>query len=175
VSVEEHQGLVVFLLDRFLAKNPTLRHLHDDLKSEGMLALTQAVNENKPTASLNRYIRKAFIIAVNNESTIRIPIRTLSRYAKEGEPIVQPTKETSLEWTDSVNDPDPRPLIDLWDELLACCETEVDKSILTMRRDGYKDEDIAPALEIQVSTVHFLRGQIQKRFNNRVRERGGVV
>lgn len=59
---------------------------------------------------------------------------------------------------------DPRSVVDLWDELLGACETEVDRSIIEMRRDGYKDKEIAKHLNLAQSWITELRKKIEKRF-----------
>lgn len=161
------EGLVVNLLNKFLAKNPQYNYLRDDLKAEAMLAVVKVSKRSDDSGLSYSHIKKAFTTCINSDMTIRIPQAVLERRKAAGEDLGIMQREGSAEWEHTKEKDgltDPRSMVDLWDELLGACETEVDRSIIEMRRDGYKDHEIGSLLCMDQSWIVKLRKKIEKRF-----------
>lgn len=169
-EVRDIEAFVVSCLNKFLTENPTYRYLNDDLKGEGCLAAVKVSKRTLDAPLLAEHIREAFISCVNDDMTIRIPDRTLRRYKGTDKEIVPAEREGNAEWEHTAEQDglrDPRTMVDLWDEILGACETKVDRTIVEMRRDGYKDKEIADHLGTKQSSVQYLRKKIDERFKAR--------
>lgn len=167
---EHHEGLIVLLLNTFLNTNPGFRYLHDDLKSEAQLAVLRVMKRNTDNTLLAVHIRAAFTDCVANDQTIFVSKSSRSRHKDNPDVTLDWNRAGTAEWEHTAEQDglrDPRTMVDLWDEVLGACETQVDRTIVEMRRDGYKDKEIADHLGTKQSSVQYLRKKIEERFKAR--------
>ncbi len=181
-----NMALVTRKVMAYLHHFPHCTSLKDDLLSQGYVGLTEAVNamvgrevpEPNPTGFMASYIYHAIGEIVDYESGIRVPQRTLLRKKKQGRPVSVPSKEASIcsEYVfERDAQRDPRSLTDLKDEILGCCENDIEKKIVGLRADGRSDADIAAILGIPKTTTYMMRRGIYARFLERNPEIKGEV
>lgn len=149
---------------------PQVLYLSDDMVSEGLLAVTKAVDAlikdgDPEEGSCTSYIHTAIINNIGHmledEVTIRIP-----RTADEG-PVVVPTDDYDMAapLTDGSFG-----VIDLMDSLEAACATPLEKQILGLRIKGYTDQEIAEQLDISRASVQFYRAELIQKFERQEAE-----
>jgi hypothetical protein len=187
--IQSNMPLVLNKVQSFLSTHPQWSHLRDDLLSQGFVGVTQAVNkmakpeteddldepvENcNPTGFISLYIYHRLGELVDIEQGIRVPGRTFRRKKGNGEMTESPVKEGSLTVEDTLNQQaqvDPRAMVDLSDEILGCCETTADRSVVEYRAKGSSDEEIAAILGVCKTTVYMMRRAIYARFLARNQE-----
>jgi hypothetical protein len=170
-----NMDLVQQKVGRFLQEFPRYQYLADDLLSEGYLGLVQAVDRiakgqlrnDRPTAFLSLYIHEAFATCINNEQLIQVPARTRRHLTKQDRPLPPvmsvPLSEAKLEHKAV----DGSGTSELYDELLGCCECDVEREILELRGQGHKDPSIAAILDLSQYTVYMTRRELYERFLER--------
>jgi len=184
-----NSAMVKHTVRKFLEKNPNFAYLQEDLVSHATVGLVKAVNQMagipdkdreaippvemttpNPTAFLGSYIFFYLGRLIEQESTIRIPNRTRQDRKKRGKDLFIPTKEESIDDNYVFQQEgliDPRTLVDLVDELMGCCETQTERSMIQHRIEGRSDQDIADILGVPRATVNLMRRQIYERFKGR--------
>lgn len=155
--------LVLAKVGTWITLFPQVSHLSDDMVSEGLLAVTKAVDilirEGDPSeGSLCSYIHTAIINNIGHfledEVTIHIP-----RTADDG-PVAIPVDDFDLAAPDA-----GYAMVDLMDTLHASCETPLEREVLDLRMKGYSDQEIADQLDISRASVQFYRAEITNRFD----------
>lgn len=161
--IEENVPLVFYKADTFINLHPDSAFLADDLVSEGILALTQAVNDlaemetpedgGNPTGFISRRIGWALSGCVkSHERHKMIP------GAIDGEEGYKPPSKPVVV--------DPKEMIELKDLLDASCQTDEDRVILQLRYQGSTDDEIAKRLSITRRAVSKRRQFILTRFEH---------
>jgi hypothetical protein len=169
----------------FLARNPGFAFLHADLISQATIGLVQAVNKMagindeddgpdldnekpNPTSLIGTFIFYRLGELIDSESGLRVPGRSLRRKAKDG--FIPPSKEATIDSSyvfEREGLVDPRSMVDLEDEIIGCCDSEQDRQIVTLRKQGRSDQDISEIMGIPRSTVQLMRQSIYERFKER--------
>lgn len=113
-----------------------------------------------------------FRAAKDKGAMIRRPPSTVEKAKREGRRIAAPKRETLGSWI-----PDPKserkrssnvpPMLELLEELYACCETPLDRQIVRLLHDGWKVDEIAQELRRCPATIYFHRKAIGKRYRQR--------
>lgn len=148
----------------FVARNSASAHLKDDLISEGVLAVVttlRAWQAQPATVAENvegyiaTAIRNGFLSAVENEQTIRTPVKR-----RGGESKFKQANHDLDEVPESEHcDPE-----ELMEGLRACCNDDIEFAVLQMRLEGLNDDAIARCLRVSESTVRRLRLRVHKRY-----------
>ncbi len=176
--IESNMPLVLHLVQEFLRECPAFAYLQDDLISEGFLTLTVEVNrlaESKsrcisdPTSYLSVAIRHAIRDACDAAPLIHPRKDKRYRLLQADESVEVPSVESMsdssrLTLTRTVESPN---MVDLRDELAACCETDLDRQLIRMREEGFSTRKIALELGMSRSVVSKLLGRIRERFDRR--------
>jgi hypothetical protein len=174
--------MVATKVNMFLDNRPEWGYLFDDLMSEGIIGLVQAVNKManpdaddgvagaNPTGLISIYIYHRLGELIDKEVTMRIPARTRRRKSAAGKELLVPTKESSLtsRYTFEIEGlTDPRSMIEMMDELYGCCETAIERRLIELRIEGRKDDEIAMTLGLPKTTAYMMRRSIYARFLER--------
>jgi len=171
--IHSNMGLVISQADHFLVFLPQFKHLRDDLISNGLVGLVDAVNKMSeevpganPTNLMSLSINSALGHAVQKEETIHIPNTTKRRRKKEGQPIKPHERVTSFDDSnmDQMFSYDPRPMRNLRETLDSCCENETEREILRLREEGHVDREIADILDLPLTTTYVMRRTMYARF-----------
>lgn len=181
-----NMAMVTRKVGAYLDQFPQCSHLRDDLLAQGYVGLTEAVNnmvgqvcdDPNPTGLMSLHIHYSMGELLDYESAIRIPVRTFHRKKCNGNEPSVPTKEASIcsEYVfEKEGQRDPRSLTDLKDEILGCCENDIEKQIVGLRANGRSDADIAAILGIPKTTTYMMRRGIYARFLERNPEIKGEV
>ena len=156
--IEGNMRLVAYKVEQFLSASPQFAYMKDDLLSEGFLGLTKGVNRIRdqevgdPTAYLAQCIRKHLLSAVGAGDTVRVP-RNKKRLVRQ--PIgrgVAYSPDATQETLESVID---------------VCGDVTEKTIVSLRAEGYSDAEIAARVGLSRSRVTTLRTQISEKFAER--------
>jgi hypothetical protein len=62
----------------------------------------------------------------------------------------------------------PTDAVDVQDELLACCQDDVDRTIVEMRVAGYTGQDIGEVIDMSAKNVHRRRKILEGRLKGRL-------
>jgi DNA-directed RNA polymerase specialized sigma24 family protein len=160
--------LVMHKVESWLSVFPTLEYLSDDMVSEGLLAVTKAVNKiaegdlpetNNPTGYVSVAIHNGISNFAMDEATIRVP----RSVAPDQRASVSARVFEGLE-TDMAATMDHEELVDTKDILDSLCQTEYDRAIMDLRARGYTDAEVASQLGIPPTTVYMLRRELYERF-----------
>ena len=158
--IEANMGLVERRVAGFIRKVPSAKYLEDDLLAAGYAQLIEAIDTlalkpdcENPSGYLSEGVRRGIDKHFDEETAVRLPQRTRSRANSRGTPIILDI--------DSVSETDMPPVvpdesIDYFDELLACCETELEKSIIRTQLDLFRS-DCPPLLPAQLMQVFGLK------------------
>lgn len=182
--IEANMAIVMVRVDAFLANCPNYGYLREDLVSEGLLALTEAVqamskskkdvSKINPTGYLYVAVSRAIGAAAEAEETMQLKPKTL-RDAKEraqGQG-VELTIPTQIPMGRNLPDVayDETGVSELRDEIWSCAEDDQERRILKLREDGYVDDEIAEELSIPRWLVQEIRSSLYDRFL----EKSGMV
>lgn len=163
-----YTALVIHKVDSWLSVFPTLTYLEDDMRSEGFLAVTKAVNKiaegdlpetNNPTGYVSVAIHNRISNHVMDEATIRVP----RSVAPDQRASVSARVFEGLE-SDMAATMDHEELVDTKDILDSLCQTEYDSAIMDLRTRGYTDAEVATQLGLPPTTVYMLRRELYERF-----------
>ena len=173
--IHANMGLVISEVDKFLGYMPKSRFLRDDLISEGLVGLVEAVNkmvadgfidDANATALMSVCIQTHLGKLIEAEETIRIPTRTKKRKGLQ-----PPEKTIDIDLTQEEPETpsrrffyDPRRMDDLRQTLDACCENDTEREILRFRELGRVDREIAEELGIPLTTIFVMRRTLYARF-----------
>jgi RNA polymerase sigma factor (sigma-70 family) len=178
--IETNMVLAENAAEKYVLSRPGVKHLKDDLISDGYLALVKAVDaikKSQPTnvsAYLNAAINHAINLeADNNESQIKcsskrrfksgaVPhkIGTISPNI-EGDIPIPEKRDSGVGLVEADN---------LMNELFACCTNDQERAIVYLRSRGKKNTQIAKRLHIDRTTV----GRVIDNVRAKLAERGNV-
>jgi hypothetical protein len=140
--------LVTLVVNELLTGRPWQEYLRDDLVSEGFLALTDIVNSlgrrHKVVQHMTSYLRTAIHY-------------TLSRF--------RDTSTTSL--PENAEYADERTAIDTADILDAACLTNLGRTLLELRRQGYTLHEIAAKTGLSYRTAQRRLKAVYERFEQK--------
>lgn len=118
--IHSNMGLVISKADHFLMFFPKARHLRDDMISQGLVGLVEAVNKMagdgvvdgaNPTGLMGVCIQSYFGKTIEADEMIRVPARTKKRKHDQGIKLDTPEKAATIftdEEEDTVFTYDPR-------------------------------------------------------------------
>jgi DNA-directed RNA polymerase specialized sigma24 family protein len=178
--------MVTRKVSAYLFQFPQCKHLKDDLLSQGYVGLVTAVNnmvggqveEPNPTGFMSMWIHREIGELLDYESAIRVPKRSYLRKKKADAEFEVPTKEASIDadyTLDKDGDRDPRSMVDFFDEIIGCCETQIEEQIVKHRVEGRTDAEIAVILGLPKTTTYMMRRDVYDRFLERNPEIKGEV
>ncbi len=179
--IEGNLALVVYRVDAYLRAAPQMAYYRDDLISAGLHGLCQVVERmKKKTPGANPkptgWITKAIDLGISNHAdeanTITVPRRTQTRARKAGTPIRPPRTVSDKALVSQIDSSFHEEIAatELQEEILACCQTEPERRIVTMRVEGYTDAEIGKALNCSAHCISSKRAKIQARFIERCPE-----
>lgn len=168
--IEANIGLVHTRVRAFLTSFPKLRYLRNDMIAAGLLALTKAcermrlegpVTGRNPTGYIYVCVSNAIGHLVEREIST-VPDRT-QRLARQKGHALRAPRHVSFGDRDI---PDCREMVEseTMAAIDAACQTDLDRTIVRMRREGHSDQDIADATDIARATIWVLRREIYARF-----------
>jgi RNA polymerase sigma factor (sigma-70 family) len=154
--------LVAVAVRSYLRRNPTMRHLRNDLHSAGTIGLLKGIDRLAPKMPDDAYlmtcIQGCFPEAVSHEQTIRIPTRTHDARKKLGKPI-EPIFCGPL--SDRIEDPNTANTLTA---ILECCRNDRERNIIRLRAAGLAQHEIASELDVSQARVSQVIDEIEWRF-----------
>jgi DNA-directed RNA polymerase specialized sigma24 family protein len=161
--IVNNMPLALVLVESFLAARPQYAHLQDDISAEAFLRVVEVVNlfatgrkVNSPTSYLSRSIRRHIRASVQQAAFVRSPLG-------EQPPHVSTQHDTSKIMlgvrTRTVGN------IDLSDLIDACCESSLDRELVSLREEGHTFAEIATRTRIPKRTVIRMFHAIRDRFD----------
>lgn len=178
--IQGNMPLVLLRVDAHLWRSPQLSHLREDMIGAGLLALCEAVDTMKradaisnTTGYLYTAIDKAIGKLTDEESTIVVPQRTQEVARKDEKELHRPRTiggNAALALSSRLHASDPLAVMELEEEILACCQDELDQRIVTMRTEGHTDAEIAAAVGLTERAVNLRRQKLHERFKERCPE-----
>jgi hypothetical protein len=186
-----NMAMVKYSVNTFVDRNPGFAFLKADLISSASVGLVKAVNrmagipdkdgdpiptftdKPNPTSFIGFYIFLYIGKLVEEESLVHVPGRVRRDRKKKGKEIFVPNKEESIDSTfilerDGLRD--PRTVVDLTDEIMGCCETNIEREIIQHRIEGRSDQEISDILGVPRISLNLMRRQIYQRFKDRNEE-----
>jgi len=175
-------AVVVFRVDAHLRRAPQFKYYRKDMISAGLLALCEAIDtmqrkgqvENaNPTGYICTSIEQAIGKLTDEDSTIVVPQRSQDKARQEGKKIEHPRTiggNAAVALASRLHASDPLALVELEEEIRACCRDETDMKIVELRAGGDNDNEIAKALGLGRSTVATRRKDIYERLKERCPE-----
>lgn len=189
--IENNIAFVHSKANLFLRERPYLLYLRDDLVSEGLIELTNAVDTmqangvsdaTNPTAYIGVALRAAFSRCADNEQSLA-PDRSQRRARQNGTMLDAPrhvpmpeqrmpddadgesidSGKTQMSRTEPAA-PDYTAVFELREVIESCCETANEKTIIRLREEGYTDREIGDAVGMIPQTVSDTRAAIYARF-----------
>jgi DNA-directed RNA polymerase specialized sigma subunit len=177
--IEGNVALVVYRVDAYLRMAPQMSYYRDDMIASGLLGLCDAVDGmskkgviRKPTGYISIAIDRYVSHAADEANAIVVPFQAQAAARQEGTPMCLPrtVSDSALTNYNDLSTIECEEVLALTEEVLACCQDDVERRIVSMRVDGYTDEEIGQALAIQRRHVSRMREGIFKRFNERCPE-----
>ena len=153
--IEANMRLVAYKVEQFLATRPQFEYMKDDLLSEGFVGLTKGVNWIRdqavadPTAYLAQCIRKHLLSAVEVADIVRAP-RNKKRLVR------QPIAGAAAYAPDTQHE--------VLESIVDVCDDETERTIVSLRAEGYSDAEIAGRVGLSRSRVSTLRKEIAEKF-----------
>jgi hypothetical protein len=165
--IEGNMALVTLRVETFIKNCPAAAFLRDDLISEGLLALTTAVNRMEPVSEPNPtgYILVAVSNAieelVDKELYMQMSSETARRKRAAGEklPTQIPVGRGVFEMAY-----DETKVRELRDTIESCAETDIERTILKLREEGNSDYDIAAEIDLPRLSIFRMRREMHQRF-----------
>jgi hypothetical protein len=181
-----NMAMVARKVGMYVKQFPHAVNLTDDLMSQGYVGLVEAVNnmqgqkvdDPNPTGFMSMWIHREIGELLDFEAGIRVPKRSFLRKKKADTEFEVPIKEASLDAEYTLNkdgERDPRSMVDFLDELIGCCETEIEEQIVTHRIEGRTDAEIAAILGLPKTSTYMMRRDVFDRFLERNPEIKGEV
>jgi len=176
-------ALATVKVESFLSEVPQMAYYRDDLISVAASAIMRAVDmlkkSNQKIKNPTGYIYRSIEVALSNvsdeESTISISRETKRVARKEGkdidEPVAMPQSAQTTLFA-ALETPNELALMELKEEIEACCQDETDLKIVRMRADGYTDQEICQETGINDATISYRGKRIEDRFVERCPEYG---
>ncbi len=178
--IEANMSLAISKVDSYIGTYPHVSYLREDMEGEGFLGVTMAVNkmaeagpiENpNPTGYISYWIMERIGYVVDREITSGLTDRGIRKKRAKQQTVAHQVAMPPV--LDILMD-DPTKLIELREQILSCCETEQDRTIVRMRESRYTDKEIAAALDAPVTTTYMLRRAIYARFLEKSGMKGEV-
>ncbi len=155
MMIEANIPLVLAKVNTYIGLHSSVEFLFDDLTSEGLVALTIAVNKlagmgtpddgGNCTGFIGNRIVWAICKLVDHDEKQQIP----KDYVPPGPTVV-----------------DPMDIVDSKDLIYSACQSPEDRVILKMREKGNTDQEIAERLDISRRAVNFMRHELLQRYND---------
>ncbi len=149
---------------RILKQFPEYAYFKDDLFSAGYLSLVEAAeNVNKAedaSAYLYSAVENSVKTALADEGEVRIPPTSQRRLRKRGEDV-----DLQFTRTDVAVEPDRSG--ELYEEILACCEDDDERIAVSLKRQGYTQEEIEEKTGVPRRQVGRCLEAIEERFKER--------
>jgi DNA-directed RNA polymerase specialized sigma subunit len=154
--IEGNIPLAFLKLKTFVELFPGFKYMWDDMVSEGMLALTEAVH-----ALAGKSIPEDDGDIENNpQGYIGIVV-----VRKVGRMLESQTEKLPRDYISPLDKIiDPRDLIETQDFILRACETKLDRVIIDMRARGCKQQEIADRLELSRQSIQVHLAEIIARY-----------
>jgi DNA-directed RNA polymerase specialized sigma24 family protein len=145
----------------YLDEFPNLSHLSEDLEAAGMLAAVEVLRKRDLSKidNLEAYLYRAATHAMSEAVAKEDPIANQTKVEGLNREYVAIERQA----------PDELAVVDLLEEIYACCEDEIDRTIIHWRSLSHTDEEIAEELGLGLSWVNERRTNIEERFNARSR------
>ncbi len=152
--IEANVPLVMAKVDTYIGLHSGVGFLFDDLVSEGLVALTAAVNKlasmdtpesgGNCTGFIGNRIVWSICKLVEGNKKQQIP----ENYIPPGLDVADPTE-----------------LVDSKDLIYAACQSPEDRIIIDMREKGSTDQEIADRLDIPRRAINFMRYELSQRYD----------
>jgi hypothetical protein len=180
--IEGNLALVVTKVNQYIVSFPFIEFLREDMIGEGLLALTNAVDDLQarglvenpnPTGYICKAVQNEIGHLVDEELHLQAPSRTLRHRRKKGKPVVTPP-QVAIEPMHVDQIQDPMGMTDLRDMISAACEDELDRMIVELRERSYTYQEIATRLDIPLTTAFVQLREIYGRFLEKSGMKGEV-
>ena len=176
--IVDNMPLALSIVDTYLRAFPDAAHLQDDLTAACFLGIVEAVDKlskRSPNSTIlrlpadeservvSRYIGKSIEFRLRNAiydaPLIRVPRKRTEKpptvvSEKDTSKMLMGARETTIE------------CIDLRDLIDACCESDIDRELISLREQGYTQREIAAQLGIGRATeqriVYAIRARVEK-------------
>lgn len=156
----------------------------DELVDAAMLGVVEGVDRlhkvgdsshTNPKSLVTEYIHKYISLMLEDDKFIRIPDRTqLNREGRGAEQIQEFSKVSDADTNDCILNSRMSPDADLaeLDNLIdSIIETEMEAKIVSLRREGYKDDEIGSVLGVSQQAVQVIRQDLHVRISELLPER----
>ncbi len=183
--IEANLPLVFLKVSTYTGMYPNVAFLHNDLVSEGVLAVSLAIrhladlptpeDKGNPTGFIGQRIIWAITRLVDNDNKAHTGGGKKQVYAckfddfDDGEGNTEKKQLVNQYEIPPTLDDDPMAMVDIRDALLSICQTPEDRIILKMRENGSTDQDIADRLDITRRAVCFQRAELFARYEKLIR------
>lgn len=148
-----------------LRKLPSFDYLQDDLECVATLTLVKTIDAmlgkriEKPTQYLNRAIDRAINDAIAEEQNRDYSASAQRKARARGETLACPTFETLTDYAE------PENADDLFETILDCCEDDIDRQIIHLRRQGNTYDAVAEQIGMSRSAAQARCARIEERFD----------
>ncbi len=179
--IEGNLALVVYRVDAYIRCAPQMAYYRDDLISGGLEGLCKAVDamsqgkhleSPRPTGRITKAIDRHISNLADEANVVCVPRRTQTRARAKGKPI-DPPRVVSDKILQSKEDQkyfEEKAAIELQEEILACCQTDVERQIILMRIEGYNDTEIGEKINRSQQYISSVRARLFSRFSERCPE-----
>lgn len=135
---------------------PHLQYLQEDMVSEGLVGLVEAVNRiAKLPEPENNNVTGCLSVAIT---------RAVGHYVAREE--VEPKVSLPDYVAKTVEVRDPTEFVDFVDSLYGACDSDEHRMILQMRAEGASEKEVAAALDCSQQTVSVLLDEIRQNFED---------
>lgn len=140
--IEGNMAYVTHCVRAFLAEHPHLKHLRDDLMSDGFLTLTRIAEfvRKRGQVTGDRFNPQGLLCTALRNGFIKL-------CRKEQSSWLTPAVSSTLAAPNLSNS------INLMADLHALCDDAVDRQIIDLRARGYTDEEIAEGVQLSRPAV----------------------
>jgi len=179
--IEGNTALAIFRVEAYLRTSPQMAYYRDDMISEALVGVCRAVDDMqkrgavkhpRPTGYITRVVDHHIAKVVDERDTIVVPPRTQEKARRNNSPI-EPPKVVSEKALSGKAAPIPystSALLEVQEELLASCHDDLDRQIISMRVDGYTQEEIADKCSMSQTGVAYRIKKIGERLVERCPE-----
>jgi hypothetical protein len=168
--IEEYLSLVASRVGKLLRRSPEMSYLRDDLIAAGDLAVCEAVQDlarrepvgaDNPAAYLRRAIDNAIRTLASEDESLSASDRTQRRHLDGHRklPKVKPAEPETLADMSIA----PNRVSELREEILSCCEDDLDRMIVQLRECRYGDGEVAEIVNERAGKDIISRSGVQAR------------
>lgn len=171
-----HTSIALGKVNDFVERHPQSRRYLETLEGAALLALVEAVDKLKsppppgrkdnPPVFIAGKVNAAIRDALSEDASLAVPARSYFRKLAAGDSMPDCcggdavlgviTSESSID--------------DMIEEVMACCESEAERSVMSLLIRGNESDQVAETLRVSERWVRQLRSQVADRFE----ERSGV-